>query len=206
RDPRLVARRRAGPVDSRGRAPAGDHRARRRGGVRRARPRRGHRYARRPAGAQPRVRRPRHGVRAGRSRTAGPRLRRRDRACWRSLRSRGCRCAPSLPAGRGRRRMTESTWRTLRRGLALSPELYRGLAGTLLLAVVMTAGRVAVPVAIQQDIDRGLRASGGPDLGIVAEVVAFTAAVQLVAVGAGYLMMYRLFRVSETALAAVRTR
>ena len=102
--------------------------------------------------------------------------------------------------------MTESTWRTLRRGLALSPELYRGLAGTLLLAVVMTAGRVAVPVAIQQDIDRGLRASGGPDLGIVAEVVAFTAAVLLVAVGAGYLMMYRLFRVSETALAAVRTR
>ena len=102
--------------------------------------------------------------------------------------------------------MTESTWRTLRRGLALSPELYRGLAGTLLLAVVMTAGRVAVPVAIQQGIDRGLRASGGPDLGIVAEVVAFTAAVLLVAVGAGYLMMYRLFRVSETALAAVRTR
>src|SRR5439155_24795240 len=193
-DPGLAARRgRAGPVDPRGGAPPGHHRARRRGGVRGARPGRRHRHARRPAGAQPRVRRTGHRVRAGRRGTRpGARLRRR--------RHRGCHRMSE------RSGMSESTWRTLRRGLALSPELYRGLAGTLVLAIVMTAGRVAVPVAIQQGIDRGLRAPGGPDLGVVAEVVAFTAAVLVVAIGAGYLMMYRLFRVRETALAAVRTR
>ena len=35
---------------------------------------------------------------------------------------------------------------TLRRGLELSPELRRGLAVTLLLAAVTTAGRVVVPL------------------------------------------------------------
>ncbi|GAB3142247.1 ABC transporter ATP-binding protein [Micromonospora sonneratiae] len=100
----------------------------------------------------------------------------------------------------------ESTWRTLRRGLALSPELRTGLAGTLALAVVSMVGRAAVPVAVQQGIDRGLAVPGGPDLGVVGAVVAFTAAVLVVTTLCGYLMMRRLFTVSETALAGVRTR
>ena len=40
----------------------------------------------------------------------------------------------------------ETTWQTLRRGLALSPELRTGLAGTIALALVYMVGRVAVPV------------------------------------------------------------
>jgi ABC-type multidrug transport system fused ATPase/permease subunit len=100
----------------------------------------------------------------------------------------------------------EGTWRTLRRGLALSPELRVGLAGTLALAVVSMVGRAAVPVAVQQGIDRGLAVAGGPDLGVVGAVVAFTAAVLVVTTLCGYLMMRRLFTVSETALAALRTR
>ncbi|MEH1126056.1 ABC transporter ATP-binding protein [Micromonospora sp. CPCC 206061] len=95
---------------------------------------------------------------------------------------------------------------TLRRGLALSPELRAGLAGTLFFAVVAMAGRAAVPVAIQQGIDRGLRAPGGPDLGVVGVVVAATVAVLAVTTLCGYLMMRRLFTVSETALANVRIR
>jgi ATP-binding cassette subfamily B protein len=110
--------------------------------------------------------------------------------------------APGL-ADTGR---TEGTWRTLRRGLALSPELRIGLAGTLLLALVSMIGRAAVPVAVQQGIDRGLRASGGPDLGVVGLVVALTAGVLVITTCCGYLMMRRLFTVSETALAGVRTR
>ena len=58
---------------------------------------------------------------------------------------------------------------TIRRGLALSPELRVGLAGTLALALVAMAGRAAVPIAVQQGIDRGLRAPGGPDLDVVAD-------------------------------------
>ncbi|GAA4716917.1 ABC transporter ATP-binding protein [Phytohabitans rumicis] len=95
---------------------------------------------------------------------------------------------------------------TLRRGLALSPELRTGLAGTLGLAIVSMIGRAAVPVAIQQGIDRGLRAPGGPDLGLVAGIVALTVAVLAVTTLCGYLMMRRLFTVSETALAGVRVR
>ncbi|MCI4061750.1 ABC transporter ATP-binding protein/permease [Micromonospora sp. R77] len=98
----------------------------------------------------------------------------------------------------------ESTWRTLRRGLALSPELKTGLAGTIGLALVYMVGRVAVPVAVQRGIDHGI--VGGLDLGVVWSTVVATAAVLVVTTTCGYLMMRRLFTVSETALAGVRTR
>ncbi|WP_433609125.1 ABC transporter ATP-binding protein [Dactylosporangium sp. CA-139114] len=94
----------------------------------------------------------------------------------------------------------------LRRGLALSPELFTGLAGTLGLALLATVGRVAVPVAIQQGIDRGIRAPGGPDLGVITRIVAVTAGVLLVTMVCSYLMNVRLFTVSETALAGIRAR
>ncbi|MEV4662195.1 ABC transporter ATP-binding protein [Micromonospora echinofusca] len=92
----------------------------------------------------------------------------------------------------------------MRRGLALSPELRVGLAGTLGLALVYMVGRAAVPVAVQQGIDNGL--VGGLDLRVVWTVVAATAAVLVVTTLCGYLMMRRLFTVSETALANVRIR
>jgi ABC-type multidrug transport system fused ATPase/permease subunit len=99
-----------------------------------------------------------------------------------------------------------SAWRTIRHGLAQSPELRTGLAGTIALAVVATAGRVAVPVAVQQGVDRGLRAPGGPDLGAVAVVVAATLGVLALTMICAYLMNVRLYTVSERALAGVRTR
>jgi ABC-type multidrug transport system fused ATPase/permease subunit len=80
------------------------------------------------------------------------------------------------------------------------------LAGTLVLAFFATVGRVAVPVAIQQGIDHGLRAPGGPDLGAIGRIVAITVGVMLVTMLSAYLMNVRLFTVSETALAGLRTR
>ncbi|WP_117214392.1 ABC transporter ATP-binding protein [Allorhizocola rhizosphaerae] len=94
----------------------------------------------------------------------------------------------------------------MRRGLALSPELYQGLAGTLALAIGMTAGRAAVPVAIQRAIDDGLRAPDGPDLTAVITICAVTAAVLFVSTICGFLMLRRLFAVSEDALATVRVK
>ncbi|MFB6394847.1 ABC transporter ATP-binding protein [Polymorphospora lycopeni] len=94
----------------------------------------------------------------------------------------------------------------MRRGLALSPELRTGLGGTIALALVAMVGRAVVPVAIQQGIDRGLAAEDGPALGVVGAVVAVTAAILAVTTLCGYLMMRRLFTVSETALAGIRTR
>jgi ATP-binding cassette subfamily B protein len=95
---------------------------------------------------------------------------------------------------------------TLRRGLKLSPELHTGLAATLGFAVVATAGKVAVPVAIQQGLDHGLRADGGPDMGVVFVVVAITAAALLLTMISAYAMNIRLYTASERALAGVRTR
>ena len=94
----------------------------------------------------------------------------------------------------------------LRRGLAMSPELRTGLAGTLALAVAFTAGRVAVPVAIQQGIDYGLRAPGGPDFGRILLTALVTLSMMGVALVSAFWMNVRLFTVAETALASLRTR
>ncbi|WP_412544315.1 ABC transporter ATP-binding protein [Longispora sp. K20-0274] len=95
----------------------------------------------------------------------------------------------------------------MRRGLSLSPELRTGLVGTLCLAVVATAGKIAVPVAVQQGIDKGLRtASGVPDMHAIATIVTLTIAMLTVTVTCGYFMNVRLFTVSERALAGLRVR
>jgi ABC-type multidrug transport system fused ATPase/permease subunit len=98
------------------------------------------------------------------------------------------------------------TLHTLRRGLSLSPELRAGLAGTLALALVATVGRVLVPVAVQQGVDRGIRVPGGPYLDVIIVIALSTVAVMAVTVTCGYLMNVRLYRVTETALAGLRSR
>src|SRR5215467_668046 len=95
----------------------------------------------------------------------------------------------------------DSSLDTFRRGLRLSPELRAGLGGTLALAFVAVSGKVAVPVAVQIGIDHGLRAPGGPDVGVIATVVAVTLALLSLTTICSNLMMRRLFTVSETALA-----
>ena len=76
---------------------------------------------------------------------------------------------------------------TIRRGLALSPELRVGLGVTGLLALGSTAGRVVVPVLVQQVLDRGFDVSTGTvDMGIVTNLVLFGAlAVALTALSTG---------------------
>ncbi len=101
---------------------------------------------------------------------------------------------------------TASAFRLLRRGFELWPGLRAGMAGTIVLAVIATVGRVAVPVAIQQGIDHGLRVPGGPDTRRIADIVMVTVAVLAVTTLAAYAMNVRLYRVSESALAGVRTR
>ncbi|WP_144121423.1 ABC transporter ATP-binding protein [Catellatospora sichuanensis] len=101
---------------------------------------------------------------------------------------------------------SESAWATFRRGVSLSPELKAGLAGTLGLALIAMIGRAAVPVAVQQGIDRGLGGQNGPDMGVIATIVGITALILVVTTACGYFMMRRLFTVSETALANIRVR
>src|SRR5258707_2986510 len=84
-----------------------------------------------------------------------------------------------------------SSWATIRKGLSLSPELRVGLAGTLGLSLVAMTGRAAVPIAVQQVIDRGIRGPGGPNLGLVVAIVAATVCVLGVTALCSYLMMRR---------------
>ncbi|MFC4907991.1 ABC transporter ATP-binding protein [Actinomadura gamaensis] len=101
----------------------------------------------------------------------------------------------------------ESALSTLRRGLRISPEFRAGLAGTLLLALVATAGRIVVPVAVQQVIDKGLgKGDAHPDLPFIRTAVALCAVGVLVTAVCAYLMNVRLYRSSETGLAALRVR
>ena len=94
---------------------------------------------------------------------------------------------------------------TLVHGLRIVPEFREGLLVTLLLALLATAGRVVVPVAVQQTIDKGL--SGPvPDTGLVRTAVLLAGAAVLVTAFASYRMNVRLYRTTERGLAALRVR
>jgi ATP-binding cassette, subfamily B, bacterial len=95
---------------------------------------------------------------------------------------------------------------TLRRGVQVSPQLVQGIGVTFLLAVLAASGKVVVPIAVQQTIDSGILADGGPDVRRVATLVAL-AALGLVAGGlCSALVNVRLFRASESGLAQLRVR
>ncbi|MCP3013581.1 ABC transporter ATP-binding protein/permease [Nocardiopsis dassonvillei] len=103
-------------------------------------------------------------------------------------------------------RSSEGAMDTLRRGLRLSPEFARGLWLTLAFAVVATAGKVIVPIAVQQIIDNGLTGANGPDLGFVTRMVTVCAALLVVTMICSYLMNVRLYRATESGLATLRRK
>ncbi len=96
-------------------------------------------------------------------------------------------------------------WRTFVRGVSLSPRLRRGLPFTLALALIATAGRAIVPIAVQQTIDDGLGGTGGaPDLAAVTAIILWAGlAVATTAIASGW-MNYRLASVVEGALSDLR--
>jgi putative ABC transport system ATP-binding protein len=98
-----------------------------------------------------------------------------------------------------------SAFETFRRGLRLSPEFRRGLAGTLALAVLATAGRVIIPIAVQQVIDNGL-SGPQPDVGFVRGAVLACVLAVLLTTLCAYLMNVRLYRSSESGLATLRRK
>ncbi len=95
---------------------------------------------------------------------------------------------------------------TLRTGLRLTPEFRQGLGVTLLLAFVATAGRIVVPVAVQQTLDRGLDSARGADIGFIRTAVLICGVAIVVTAVAAYRMNVRLYQTSEGGLAALRVR
>ncbi|WP_433541396.1 ABC transporter ATP-binding protein [Streptosporangium sandarakinum] len=94
---------------------------------------------------------------------------------------------------------------TVRHGLSLTPEFRKGLAGTLALAVVATLGKVIVPIAVQQTIDRGLKGSV-PDVPYIRSAVLLCAVAVVLTALCAYLMNVRLYRATEASLATLRVR
>lgn len=113
--------------------------------------------------------------------------------------------AKTIPAPPTARRTHDGAWNTVKRGLSLSPELRLGLGVTLAIALVATAGRVIVPVAIQQVIDGGIE-GGSVDMGFVLRMILIALGAVVVTAGATGWMHLRLARVAETALSGLRIR
>lgn len=97
-------------------------------------------------------------------------------------------------------------WETVKRGLSLSPEILQGIWVTVALSALSTVGRVIVPVGVQQTVDRGINAAGGPDVQRIAVFVGFAAVAVVVTAGTSYLVNVRLFTATEAGLATLRLK
>ena len=101
---------------------------------------------------------------------------------------------------------TASARHVLRRGVELSPELVQGIWVTVLLAGLATLGRVLVPIAVQQTVDRGVGGPEGTDVGFTVVMVSLTALGVLLTGISSALMTVRLFRTAERGLATLRIK
>lgn len=94
----------------------------------------------------------------------------------------------------------------LRRGLAASPELRRGLWFTVLMALAGAAGRIVIPVLIQQILDRGIVGVDEFRAGFVFGACGLAAAVVLGVMILSRLTYIRLVESAEAALRGLRVR
>lgn len=94
---------------------------------------------------------------------------------------------------------------TIRAGFEQAPALGRGLMLTFGLAVVGAAGRVTIPVLLQQSIDRGIDASG-VRLDFIGVIGAMAAVVVVAAAAAQRAAVFRLGSRAEEGLYALRVR
>ncbi|MDQ6641334.1 MAG: ABC transporter ATP-binding protein/permease, partial [Actinomycetota bacterium] len=95
---------------------------------------------------------------------------------------------------------------TLKQGFRYSPELREGIRVTLLLALLGTAGRVVVPIAVQQTLDRGLKGPNGIDTRFVVTMAVLAAFAIVVTGVSSFMMTARLFTAAERGLATLRIK
>lgn len=102
-------------------------------------------------------------------------------------------------------RASQGALTVVRRGLAASPELREGAVVTVLLALLSGAGKVVVPILVQQVLDRGLTDSG-VELDVVVRLSILGVVATLATAVIDVVTFRRLARVSEDALAGLRAR
>jgi putative ABC transport system ATP-binding protein len=94
----------------------------------------------------------------------------------------------------------------LRRGLAMSPQLAAGVKVTIAMALTMAVGRLAVPILVQQIVDRGIGSDEGFRPGFVYGACAVAAIVVIAVALLARFTYLRLVRNAEDALLALRMR
>ncbi len=94
---------------------------------------------------------------------------------------------------------------TIREGFTTAPALAQGLFLTFVLAVVGAAGRVTIPILLQQSIDRGI-GTDGVNLGLITRLCAIAAVVVAIAAVSQRTAVYRLGSRAEDGLYALRVR
>ncbi len=100
----------------------------------------------------------------------------------------------------------EGALRLLRRGLRETPELRAGIGFTLGLALAMTAGRVMIPILVQQILDRGLLGPEGFRPRFVYGACLIAAAAVFLVYLAARTTYRRMVQKSESALAGLRVK
>lgn len=94
----------------------------------------------------------------------------------------------------------------LRRGLAESPELRKGLRLTVLFAIFGSVGRLVIPILIQQVIDKGLLADEGFRPGFTITACALASLVVIAVMLLARVTFVRLVNASESMLRNLRVR
>ncbi|SEE16401.1 ABC transporter ATP-binding protein [Ruania alba] len=95
---------------------------------------------------------------------------------------------------------------TIREGIRISPAIKEGIVVSALLAIVATAGKVIVPMAVQLTTDRGLFAEGGVNVPLVIQLCALSGVALLLTSACTTWVNIRLFRAAEAGLAQLRVK
>ena len=94
----------------------------------------------------------------------------------------------------------------LRRGMAVTPELRAGIRVTVLMAVVAAAGKLALPILIQQVVDKGLTSGDDYDAQFVFRACVLGAVLVLGVAVLRRATFIRLIRATENTLYGLRTK
>jgi len=94
----------------------------------------------------------------------------------------------------------------LRRGLAMSPELRSGLGVTILMALSAAAGRLVIPIVVQQILDKGVLGDSGYRPGFVWAASIFAMVVVVGVMAASRSAYLRLVKAAEAVLLGLRVR
>ena len=94
----------------------------------------------------------------------------------------------------------------LRRGLKVSPELRSGAAITILMALIVASGSLAIPILIQQILDKGLASTNGLDSGFIYSSCIIALALILIVTVTQRATYNRLVKIAETTILELRIR